>query len=191
MLRIAASYTFLDATVTDSFSGSALDPSINPTFPSIEIGAFSPLVGARPFRRPTHSGSLLATATAGRAQVTLAVSFVGKSDDSTFLFDQFFENSLLLPNRDLADGYQKVDLSGAYRVHPRLRWYVSCQRQSALARFVQRSPTAAPAESDVRRRRGIPGPANDNPHWRRHHDWRGLVECRCDSCSGLRPRHPA
>ena len=127
VLRVAASYMFLDATVTDSFSGSALGPSVNPTFPGIEIGAFSPLVGARPFRRPTHSGSLLATATAGRAQVTLTVSFVGKSDDSTFLFDRFFENSLLLPNRDLTDGYQKVDLSGAYRLHPRLRWYMSLE----------------------------------------------------------------
>ena len=126
-IQLAGSYTYLDATVTDSFSGSALAPTVNPAFPGVEIGAFSPLVGARPFRRPTHSGSLLATVTAGRVQATLVASFVGASDDSTFLFDRFFGNSLLLPNRDLTDGYRKVDVSGAYQAHPRVRWYVSLE----------------------------------------------------------------
>ena len=53
MLRIAASYTFLDATVTDSFSGSALAPSINPTFPSVNGG--DPL--ALPGRHPEFDSS--------------------------------------------------------------------------------------------------------------------------------------
>ena len=126
-LQIASSYTFLDATVTESFSGSALAPSVNPTIPGIEIGAFSPLVGARPFRRPTHTGSLLVALSFGRVNGTVTASFVGRSDDSTFLFDRFFGNSLLLPNRDLTDGYQKVDLSGSYLFHPRLSWYISLE----------------------------------------------------------------
>ena len=126
-VRVAASYTYVDAIVTESFSGSALFPSINPAFPDIEIGQFSPLVGARPFRRPAHSGSLFASYLRGPAQVTLTGYFVGKSDDSTFLSDAFFGPSLLLPNRDLIAGYQKADLSGSYRVHRRLRWYASIE----------------------------------------------------------------
>ena len=126
-VRVAASYTYLDAVVTESFSGDALFPSVNPAFPGIQLGQFSPLVGARPFRRPTHSGSLLASYVRGPAQVTLTGYFVGKSDDSTFLSDAFFGPSLLLPNQDLTAGYQKVDLSGSYRVHRRLRWYASIE----------------------------------------------------------------
>ena len=126
-LRVAASYMFLDTTVTESFSGSALFPSINPAFPGVEIGQFSPLVGARPFRRPTHSGNLLISYAGGPAHAALIVTFVGKSDDSTFLSDAFFGNSLLLPNWNLTDGYQKVDVSGSYELHPRLRWYLSIE----------------------------------------------------------------
>ena len=126
-VRLAGSYTYLDATVTESFSGGALAPAVNPAFPGIEIGWFSPLVGARPFRRPTHSGNLLASYVRGPAQVTLAGYFVGKTDDSTLLTDAFFGPSLLLPNHDLTDGYQKVDLSGSYRLYPRLRWYASIE----------------------------------------------------------------
>jgi outer membrane cobalamin receptor len=53
--------------------------------------------------------------------------FVGKSDDSTFLSDEFFGYSMLLPNKDLSAGYAKVDLSGSYRVHPMLRWFISLE----------------------------------------------------------------
>ena len=126
-LRVAGSYTYLDAVVTESFSGSALTPKINPAFPNIKIGEFSPLIGARPFRRPIHSGSLLVTYTEGPARVSLAGYFVGKSDDSTFLSDGFFGSSLLLPNHNLGDSYQKVDLSGSYQLHSRLRWYASIE----------------------------------------------------------------
>ena len=62
-----------------------------------------------------------------RAEIALSASFSGKRDDSTFLSDQFFGNSLLLPNRDLDASYQKVDLSGSYQVHPRLRTYVTIE----------------------------------------------------------------
>ncbi len=47
-------YTYADALVTKAFGV----PSINPLFPDIPIGAFSPLEGARPFRIAPHSGSL-------------------------------------------------------------------------------------------------------------------------------------
>lgn len=123
-LRLTASYTFLDADVTKAFSASA---SFNPAFPGIPIGAFSPLVGQRPFRRPAHAGAISAVYTRRRALVAVAGYFSGAWDDSTFLSDQFFGNSLLLPNRGLAAGYQKIDLSGAYRVHPRLEAYASLE----------------------------------------------------------------
>src|SRR4029453_1530496 len=56
-LRGMASYTYLDAEVTKSPSGGVLSPAVNPKFPGIQIGQYAPLVGARPFRRPPHSGS--------------------------------------------------------------------------------------------------------------------------------------
>ena len=126
-LRLMASYTFLDAEVTDSFASSALGPAISPSIPGIPIGAFSPLVGARPFRRPTHSGTLMASYTQGAGQVTLSVFFTGKRDGSTFLSDAFFGNSMLLPNAELEAAYQKVDLGGSYQVHPRLKMFVSSE----------------------------------------------------------------
>ena len=123
-LRLMASYTYLDGEVTEALGASS---SINPAFPGIPIGAFSPLEGERPFRRPANSGAVMASYARGQAQVTFSAYFAGKRDDSTFLTDEFFGNSLLLPNRDLAAAYQKFDLSGAYQVHPRLRGYVSVE----------------------------------------------------------------
>jgi iron complex outermembrane receptor protein/vitamin B12 transporter len=127
MIRLAGSYTYLDATVTKSLSGDALAPAINPAFPGIPIGAFSPLVGNRPFRRPTHSGSILVAYMPGKAQIALAGYFSGKQDDSTFLTDGFFGNSMLLPNKDLDAAYARFDLSGSYQVHPRVKWYLSLE----------------------------------------------------------------
>lgn len=126
-LRLMASYTYMDAEVTESFASSALQPAINPSIPGVPIGAFSPLLGQRPFRRPTHSGTLMASYAQGPAQITLSVDFLGRRDGSTFLSDAFFGNSLLLPNRNLEAAYQKVDLGGAYQVHPRLKLFVSSE----------------------------------------------------------------
>ena len=120
-LRVTGAYTYLAAEVTRAFSASV---SFNPAFPGVPIGAYSPLVGARPFRRPAHSGALSVIYTPRRAEFALSASLVGKRDDSTFLTDQFFGNSLLLPNHDLDAAYQKIDLSAAYVFHPRLRGYV-------------------------------------------------------------------
>jgi len=126
-IRMTASYMYLDAVVTKSFSSGALRPAINPAFPGIQIGAFAPLVGARPFRRPTNSGSLTLIYSDTRAQLALAGYFFGKQDDSTFLSDEFFGNSMLLPNKDLDAAYQKFDISGSYKIHPRLRWYLALE----------------------------------------------------------------
>ncbi len=123
-VRLSASYTYLDAEVTKAFSASA---STNPKFPGIPIGAFSPLVGQRPFRRPPHSGSVMVSYIRGPGQVTFSGYFSGKSDGSTFLTDGFFGNSLLLPNRDLNPAYQKLDVSASYAVHPRARIYTSIE----------------------------------------------------------------
>ncbi len=40
-------------------AGPAVCSAVNPAFPTIRIGQYSPLVGNRPFRRPANSGSLL------------------------------------------------------------------------------------------------------------------------------------
>jgi iron complex outermembrane receptor protein/vitamin B12 transporter len=100
---------------------------MNPSIPGVQIGAFSPLVGQRPFRRPPQSGSVMITVAKGPGQVTFAGYFSGKRDASTFLSDGFFGNSLLLPNRDLDPAYQKLDVSASYRVHPRVRVYTSIE----------------------------------------------------------------
>ena len=123
-VRMNASYTYLDAVVTKAFSAVAVT---NPSIGGVRIGAFSPLVGQRPFRRPPQSGSVMVSVARGPAQVTLAGYFSGTRDDSTFLSDGFFGNSLLLPNRDLDPSYQKLDLSASYRVHRRVSLYTSIE----------------------------------------------------------------
>jgi iron complex outermembrane receptor protein/vitamin B12 transporter len=120
--RISASYTYLDAEVTEAFGRSA---AFNPAFPTIPIGTYSPLVGERPFHRPANSGTLFVGYTTGPIDVALSGYFVGARDDSTFLSDGFFGNSMLLPNQDLDPGYQKVDLSASSRLHPRVRVYMT------------------------------------------------------------------
>jgi iron complex outermembrane receptor protein/vitamin B12 transporter len=126
-VKVTGSYMYLDAVVTKSFADAALSPAINPAFPGIPIGAFSPLVGARPFRRPMNSGSLTASYIGARVQVSVAGYFYGKQDDTTGLTDGFFGNSMLLPNKDLDPAYQKFDISGSYRFHPRCRWYLTLE----------------------------------------------------------------
>lgn len=123
-VRLMASYTRLDAEVTKAFSASE---SFNPSIPGIAIGAFSPLVGARPFRRPLNSGTFMVMYAPGQADIALSTYFSGTRDDSTFLSDGFFGGSLLLPNRNLDKAYQRVDLSGSYLVRPRVRAYASLE----------------------------------------------------------------
>jgi vitamin B12 transporter len=122
-------YTLLDAKVQRSFTDDALAPSFNPLFPTIPIGAFSPLVGARPFRRARNTGFLSVTYNQSRWAALLQGTFVGHRDDSTFLLfsDANFDNTLLLPNHDLDKPYQKLDLSGDFRVNRFLKLYASLE----------------------------------------------------------------
>jgi vitamin B12 transporter len=116
-------YTYTDAVVTKAFG----DPAFNPTFPDIPIGAFSPLQGARPFRVAPHSGSLSLTYSTHRFNAAFSGYLVSRRDDSTFLSDGFFGNTLLLPNRNLAPGYQKFDLSAGYAVTSYAKIYTSIE----------------------------------------------------------------
>src|SRR5579871_6683596 len=114
-----AAYTYLDAVVQRSFSSDQFFPSVNPEIPGVLIGAFSPLVGNRPFRQPPHTASFLLRYTMPRYAFSLKGLLVSRSDDSTFLTDAAFGNTMLLPNRNLAPSYQKIDFNGSYRLN---RW---------------------------------------------------------------------
>ncbi|HEV2325655.1 MAG TPA: TonB-dependent receptor, partial [Terracidiphilus sp.] len=113
-------YTYLDARVQRSFSSDAVGPSTNPNFPNIPIGNYSPLVGARPFRRPPHNGFASVIYTGKKWTGVVDTAFASRSDDSTFLGgnDVNFGNTLLLPNRNLDYGYAKIDLGASYQVKP-------------------------------------------------------------------------
>jgi vitamin B12 transporter len=118
-------YTYLDTVVQRSFSSDALAPSFNTAgnFGSIPIGAYSPLIGARPFRRAPHSGYFELSYAGARFTSVLSGTLVGRRDDSTFLSDQNFGNSLLLPNRNLDGAFQQLELQTDYRLTHRLTTY--------------------------------------------------------------------
>ncbi len=112
-------YTYLDSVVQRSFSSDneALLGGYGYSFDGIPLGAYSPLKGARPFRRPPHSGFLTASYSAGKITGVLNAAFTGRSDDSTYLAysDENGGNSLLLPNRNLDPGYVKLSLGASYQ----------------------------------------------------------------------------
>jgi iron complex outermembrane receptor protein/vitamin B12 transporter len=109
-LLFQGEYTYLDGFVTKAFG----DASYNPLFPTIAIGAYAPLQGARPFLRAPHSGSLALFYNHKKFTGALNGYLVSRRDDSTFLSDPYYGNTMLLPNRNLAPGYQKFDLSIGY-----------------------------------------------------------------------------
>ncbi len=118
-------YTYLDAKVQDSFSSDALAPTFNtglangpvPSFSNIPIGVYAPLRGARPFRRPPHTGFITATYSGKHWSGVIQTALASRSDDSTYLgfSDIQFGNSLLLPNRNLDSGFGKVDVGVSYQ----------------------------------------------------------------------------
>jgi vitamin B12 transporter len=110
-------YTYNDAAVQRSFASSAISPTVNPLFPTVDIGASSPLVGARPFRQAPHVGFVGVNYTGSKLFATIQGSFASRSDDSTFLAysDANFGNTLLLPNRNLDSAYAKIDIGGSYQ----------------------------------------------------------------------------
>jgi vitamin B12 transporter len=120
-------WTYTDATVQQSFSSSALQPAFNPLFPGIPIGAYSPLIGARPFRIAPNTGFAGVDWNQGRWLVSAAGSLVSRRDDSTFLVDTEFGNTLLLPNRNLDSAYQKIDLFASYQIAKHISAYASLQ----------------------------------------------------------------
>jgi iron complex outermembrane receptor protein/vitamin B12 transporter len=122
-LRVTASYTYVDAEVTAAFSATT---TFNPAFPDVPITS-SALVGERPFRRPTNSGTLGVIYTPARYELALSMYFSGTRDDNTFLLDGFFGDTMLLPNKNLDKAYQKVDVSAAVNVIPRLKVYTSIE----------------------------------------------------------------
>jgi iron complex outermembrane receptor protein/vitamin B12 transporter len=126
-LFMRGGYTYLDAVVQRSFDGDneALLGGYAPTYNGIPIGAFSPLVGARPFRRPPHTGFFTASFARKKLTAMFTSAFASRSDDSTYLeyADATGGNSLLLPNRNLDYGFASLDLGGSYQVLPWLAIY--------------------------------------------------------------------
>jgi iron complex outermembrane receptor protein/vitamin B12 transporter len=120
---VRAAYTYLDGIVRRSFSSDELSPSFNPLFPTIPIGAFSPLVGNRPFNRAPQTASFYLGYAHRKLALAMSGNFIGRRDSSTFLFDSSFGASMLLPNRNLAAAYQKIDVSGSYRLNRYLQIY--------------------------------------------------------------------
>jgi vitamin B12 transporter len=113
-------YTYLDAVVQRSFTNddlALLGPI--PTVQGIPVGANSPLQGARPFRRPPHTGFFSATYATRRYTALFTSAFASRSDDSTYLQYSAYgsdPNALLLPNRNLDYGYADLGLGGSYQL---------------------------------------------------------------------------
>jgi vitamin B12 transporter len=116
-LFLRGGYTYLASLVKQSFASDTVTPAINPNLPGIPIGALSPLVGSRPFRRPTNSGFFAVQYTANRFSAALKGALSGQSDDSTFQLNNDISrgNTLLLPNHNLDFGYAKLDLNAVLR----------------------------------------------------------------------------
>ena len=126
-VNLRGGWTYTDAVVQQSFASSALMPSTNPLFPDVPIGAYSPLVGARPFRIAPNTGYAGVDWSSRRWFISATGTCVSRRDDSTFLTDTNFGNTLLLPNRNLDPGYQKIDLYGSYQLTKRITAYSSMQ----------------------------------------------------------------
>ena len=120
-------YTYLDSVVQHSFSSDneALLGGYAPTYAGVPIGIYSPLVGARPFRRPPHSGFVTASFVRNKLVLSSTAAFSSRSDDSTYLgyMDINQGNSLLLPNRNLDSAFAKIDFGGSFQLFSRIAIY--------------------------------------------------------------------
>ena len=122
-LFLRGGYTYLDPIVSQSFASDATaarqgSATMNPNIPGIAIGGSSPLIGARPFRRPPHTGFFAVQYSGSHFTAALKGAMASRADDSTFLggFDTTANgNTLLLPNRDLDYGFAKLDANVIYR----------------------------------------------------------------------------
>lgn len=122
-LFVRGGYTYLAPIVLQSFASDAVaansgTPTTNPNIPGIAIGALSPLVGSRPFRRPPQTGFFAVQYTRTKFSAAFKGALASRSDDSTYqLFNDFNGgNTLLLPNRNLDSGYAKLDINVLYSV---------------------------------------------------------------------------
>ncbi len=122
-LFVRGGYTLLNANVQRSFSSDNSAPSYNPAYPNTPIGAYSPLVGQRPFLRAPHSGFTVVTYARPRWYAQMAGTFVGRRDSSTFLTDANGGTTLLLPNRNLVPAYQDVRFTANYRINRHIAAY--------------------------------------------------------------------
>ena len=111
-------YTYLDAVVQRSFTNddlALLGPL--PTYNGIPIGTDSPLQGARPFRRPPHTGFFSATyAGESSLEFSLRHSPAAPTTPLSFRYGLNGGDALLLPNRNLDFGYASLDLGGSYQL---------------------------------------------------------------------------
>jgi iron complex outermembrane receptor protein/vitamin B12 transporter len=105
-----AGYTYVDAKIQHSFTGDAID-----------IGVFSPLIGARTVRISPHSGYFQTGYRHAKLLAALSGTLVSRRDDSDFLeYDANGGLSMLLPNRNLDGAYQKMDLTTSYQAMSRV-----------------------------------------------------------------------
>jgi vitamin B12 transporter len=117
-LFLHGGYTYLASIVLQSFASDTVTPAFNPNLPGIPIGALSPLVGQRPFRRPPSIGFFAAEFTSSRFSAAIKGALASQSDDSTFQLnnDRNHGNTLLLPNRNLDFAYAKLDLNAVVTI---------------------------------------------------------------------------
>ncbi len=130
-LFIRGGYSYLAPLVSQSFASDATAarqgiPTINPNYPGIAIGASSPLVGARPFRRPPDTGFFAVQYSGSKFTAALKGALASRADDSTFLggLDTTTNgNTLLLPNRNLDYGFAKLDANFTYQANRHVSVY--------------------------------------------------------------------
>ncbi|HEY8996458.1 MAG TPA: TonB-dependent receptor plug domain-containing protein [Edaphobacter sp.] len=118
-ILLRGGYTYTASIVEQSFSTDAAyngTSTENPNLPGVPIGSSYPLVGQRPFRRPPQTGFFAAQYENTKFSAALKGAFSSRSDDSTFLSfaDITAGNTLLLPNRNLSNGWAKLDAYGTY-----------------------------------------------------------------------------
>ena len=121
-LFLRGGYTYLASIVLQSFASDTVTPAFNPNLPGIPIGAISPLIGSRPFRRPPSTGFFAAEFTSNRFSAAFKGALASRSDDSTFQLnnDRNGGNTLLLPNRNLDFAYAKLDLNAVFTATSRI-----------------------------------------------------------------------
>jgi outer membrane cobalamin receptor len=96
-LHVSGHYSYVDSRVLES--PNAFDPALVP--------------GNRLFRRPVHSGSLVAGITAWRTYWTITSVFVGRRTDSDFLSFRL-GNTCFGPCLTSNPGYARVDVAASY-----------------------------------------------------------------------------